>query len=360
MIYKIYQKYLINDFIKIFLKTSFVFFVLILLLNILEEISFFKDEGEASMLLPIKLTLLNSPSVLFDIFPFIFFITAQFFFIKILDNQEINILKFYGISNFQIIKLLALITFILSIIINIFFYNISAKLKFNYLEIKNGYSNDDKYLATITDNGMWIKDEINGNFNIIHASKVEDATLINIQIMQFDKSFNLEQSIFSDKADIKKKLWVLEKVKISKNNQLIEKNKFLFESNFNSEKINKLFSDLHSLTYFQLKELKENYFNLGYTTADVDVHFNNLYKYSFYTTLMTIFASIIMFYIRRDQSKVFYLILGIVISVVIYYINYFSNILGQNLNLSPLFSSCAPLILLMLVSSIQLININEK
>tara|TARA_B110000967_G_scaffold182815_1_gene201035 strand:- start:2407 stop:2634 length:228 start_codon:yes stop_codon:yes gene_type:complete len=75
---------------------------------------------------------------------------------------------------------------------------------------------------------------------------------------------------------------------------------------------------------------------------------------------MTVFASIIMFYIRRDQSKVFYLILGIVISVVIYYINYFSNILGQNLNLSPFFSSCAPLILLMLISSIQLININEK
>ena len=124
--------------------------------------------------------------------------------------------------------------------------------------------------------------------------------------MQFDKNFNLEQSIFSDKADIKKTLWVLKEVKISKNNQLIEKNEFLFESNFNSEKINKLFSDLHSLTYFQLKELKENYFNLGYTTADVEVHFNNLYKYSFYTTLMTIFASVIMFYIRRDQSKVFY------------------------------------------------------
>ena len=360
MTYKIYQKYLINNFIRIFFKTTFVFFFLIVLLNILEEINFFKNEESVSMILPIKLTLLNTPTVLFDIFPFIFFITTQFFFIKILDNQEIQVLKFYGISNFQIIKILALATFIISIIINLFFYNISAKLKFGYLEIKNSYSNDDKYLATITDNGMWIKDEINNNFNIIHASKIQGTSLINIEIMQFDKNFNLEQSIFSKKANIKKKEWTLKHVKISKDNKIIDIDELLFESNFNSEKINKLFSNLYSLTFFELKELKQNYFNLGYTTAEVDSHFNTLYKYSFYTTLMTIFACVIMFYIKRNRSKVFYLILGIIVSVVIYYINYFSNILGQNLNLSPLFSSSAPLIILLLISSIQLININEK
>ena len=132
MINKTYEKYLLGDFLRIFLKVSLVFFSLIILLNILEEINFFKDENENTILIPTILTLLNSPSLLFNIFPFIFFITTQFFFIKIIDNQEIQILKYYGITNLNIIKLLTLISFLLSLILVIFFYNFSAKLKFKY------------------------------------------------------------------------------------------------------------------------------------------------------------------------------------------------------------------------------------
>ena len=36
-----------------------------------------------------------------------------------------------------------------------------------YLELKNKYSSDDKYLAVITKNGLWIKDKINNNINIV-------------------------------------------------------------------------------------------------------------------------------------------------------------------------------------------------
>ena len=40
------------------------------------------------------------------------------------------------------------------------FYSASAKLNFLYLDIKNKYSDDNKYLAVVTKNGLWIKDEI--------------------------------------------------------------------------------------------------------------------------------------------------------------------------------------------------------
>ena len=68
MINKTYEKYLLGDFLRIFLKVSLVFFSLIILLNILEEINFFKDENENTILVPTILTFLNSPSLLFNIF----------------------------------------------------------------------------------------------------------------------------------------------------------------------------------------------------------------------------------------------------------------------------------------------------
>ena len=45
----------------------------------------------------------------------------------------------------------------------------SSKLKFLYFDIKNEYTKDNKYLAVITENGIWIKDEINNKINLIHA-----------------------------------------------------------------------------------------------------------------------------------------------------------------------------------------------
>ena len=46
-----------------------------------------------------------------------------------------------------------------------------------YLELKNKYSGDNKYLAIVTENGLWIKDEIDGYTNIINAEKIDGKKL---------------------------------------------------------------------------------------------------------------------------------------------------------------------------------------
>ena len=76
---KIYQTYIIKSYFKIFSFVFLSFFALIIILNIFEEISFFKDTP-SSLLTPFLLTFLNAPSVVYQTFPFIFFISIQFFF----------------------------------------------------------------------------------------------------------------------------------------------------------------------------------------------------------------------------------------------------------------------------------------
>ena len=78
MILKVYQNYISKQFLLTFLKTILIFTALAFILNIFEEINFFKDLN-VSIGLPVFLTFLNIPSILFEIFPFIFLITTQFF-----------------------------------------------------------------------------------------------------------------------------------------------------------------------------------------------------------------------------------------------------------------------------------------
>ena len=99
---------------------------------------------------------------------------------------------------------------------------------------------------------------------------------------------------------------------------------------------------------------------MGYSTLDINTHLEKIYAYPIYLSIMTLFAGIIMLNIKFNKPKIFHIILGILLSVVIYYINYFSNILGENGKISPTLSVWMPLLILSLVSSIGLVRINEK
>ena len=360
MITKIYQNYIVKNFINTLLKITLIFYCLIFIMNIFEEINFFKDT-DSNIYLPLTLTFLNSPSVLYEIFPFIFLISTQFFFIQLIDKEEILVFKKHGITNTQVLKVIIITAASIALFINIVFYNISSNLKFFYLDLKNDYAKDNKYLAVITENGLWIKDEINNKINIINAEKIENDLLINVEIIQFDKNFIFDQSIIAEKINIRNYNWEINNATISQNNFNQSTNEdLIFESNFNSKKINNLFSDMSSLSFFKLQDMKNNYKNLGYSTDEVDVHIQKIFAYPFYLIIMALFSAIIMMNIKHNRPKLFSLIFGIILSVVIYYINYFSAVLGQNLSLPSYVSVWTPILLIFLSCSIGLVRINEK
>ena len=283
MILKTYQKYLLQNYIHTLLQVTLIFFSLILVLNVFEEISFFK-EIDVNFLYPLFLTFLNTPSIIYDIFPFIFLITSQFLFIKILDKNELSILKNYGLDNLKILRFLILVSFILGLLIISVFYHFSSNLKFLYLDLKNTHAKDNKYLAVITENGLWIRDEIDNKINIVNAYEIVGNNLKNLTITQFDKDFKFIQYIEAPEADIKFNRWIIESAKVSKMNlDPGKRTKLEFNTNFNSEKIKNLFSNLSAQTYWELQDLKENYKSIGYSTTEIDVHRQKIYSYPILT-----------------------------------------------------------------------------
>ena len=134
----------------------------------------------------------------------------------------------------------------------------------------------------------------------------------------------------------------------------------LFESNFDANQINQLFSDLSSLNFIELKKLKNDYQNIGYSVTNLNIHYHKLASYPINLTIMTIFSCIIMLNIKRNNSKIFHLILGTFCSVVIYYINYFSSLLGENEKMPEFLSIWLPLLIIFLFCCIGLVKINEK
>ena len=356
---KTYIKFLINLFNISIFKIFIIFFIIVLITNILEQVEFFKDM-DVSFTYLVFLSLLNTPSILFEILPFIFLLSTQVFFIELIDKNELEIFKYTGLNNIKIIKILGVYSFILGLIFIIFFYNISSVLKNSFLLIKNNYSEDNKYLAVITENGLWIKDEINGKINIINADKVDNEFLLDVSITTFDKDFNIVEILQSKKVDITTKRWKIFYPTILKDNSQSILNELILESNFDLKKINGLFSNLSSLTMIDLINLRESYTSLNYSVVEIDSHLLKIFSYPLYLTLITIFSAIIMFNIGFRKNTFFKVTLGIFLSVVIYYINYFLGILGTNETIPVILSIFFPLIILSIINFISIIKLNEK
>jgi len=356
---KTYTKFLINGFIKSFFNVFIVMISLVFILNILKEIEFFSNK-EVNSLYPIYLSLMNSPSIIFEMFPFIFLIATQFFFLKLFDNDEINIFKYSGLKNIKIINLLSFISFFIGILTITVFYSFSSNLQHYYLQVKNQFSDDKLYLAVINKNGLWIKDVVNNQTSIINSSKIENNFLTNTFITTFDENFDLIKSLKSDKIDIKDNEWLIYNPTIFKDNISQKTDLIKFKSNFNQKRIESLFSNLSSLSLLKLIDLRKNYKLLNYSTVDVDIQIYKIATYPLFLAIMTILSSVIMLNTKKSNSKILKIIIGLFFSVVIYYINNFFNVMGSTEKLPLMVSIWTPIIFLSLINLIMLVNINEK
>ena len=356
---KVYIKFISIVFLKSLFFVFSVMISLVFILNILSELEFFKNE-DVTVGFTIFLSLINSPALIFEMFPFIMLITIQLFFIKFFEYKEIEIFKYSGLKNSKIIIILSSLSFIIGILVILIFYNLSSNLKNIYLELKSSYTSDGKYLAVVTKNGLWIKDKIDEKIVITNSSSIDGKFLIKNFITEFDEDYNVIRNIQSNKIDISKKEWKIIKPTIYKQNNYENKDIVYVNTNFDSERIQTLYSNLSSLNLYELYELRKNYIKLNYSVTDVNLHLLKLISNPIYLLLITILGSLIMLNIKQLKSSTFKISLGLFFSVIIYYLNNFSHILGSTEKISLLMSIFLPLLILATINGLMLYKVNEK
>ena len=356
---KTYIQFILRIYMTAIINIFLIFFSLIFILNLLTELEFFK-EIEVSSFYPLYLSLINTPMFVFEMFPFIFLISTQVFFNNLFNNNEMNILKYSGLKNSKIFSILSITTFLLGIFIIFIFYNFSSNLKYFYLGLKSSYTTDNQYLAVITKNGLWIKDTNDNKTLIINAAKVDKNELQSAFISEFNSNYEIIRNIKSKKIDITKKEWVIENAEIYVENNKIDEKKLYLKTNYDYEIIQNLFSNMSSLSVFELLEMRNNYKKLNYSLTEVDLQLIKLISYPIFFVLMVVFSGIIMMNTKSFKSKNLKITIGFFFSVIIYYINNFFYVLGNTEKISILTAIALPLLVFTLINLLLLKNINVK
>ena len=356
------NKYLAKEFFKIVINTSLTFFCLGFVLNLFEEINFFKDL-EVGINIPIILSVLFVPSLLYNMFPFVILISGIWFFLKIKKTDEIIALKVSGISNFSIIIIPSIVSIILGILIITAFNPITSVLVKKYEIIKGSYEKDQEYLAAITVNGIWIKEKNINKNNIIRSSNLNNENLIRVTIYEFDKENNFVKRIEAKSANISSFNWILKDVTIidADGNYLSSNiSRLDYISMYDIQKIKSLYSNLDTISFWNLKNEIQLLEARGYSTREMEAKFQRSFAFPFFLLSMVLLSGVFTLGMTFKENNWSYVFIAIITSVLIFYFNDFSAALGKTEKLPILISVWMPIVIIFIFSGAGVIHANQK
>ncbi len=357
------NKYLSKEFLKITLVMTFVFFCFGFILNIFEEINLFKDY-DVGIGLPIILSILFVPNLVYHMFPFLILLSGIWFFRKIKRSDEILAMKISGMSNLSVIFIPSIISLFLGVLFITSINPITSVMVKKYESIKgNYYEKEQDYLAAVTENGIWIKEKTLTKNYIIRSSKLDNQNLLNVTLYEFNKDNNFLKRIEAKSADISLAKWKLKNAMIvdSEGKKLSENvDNLSYQSNYDIKKIKSLYSNLDTVSFWEIEDEIKLLQERGYSVSEMKSKLHRSLAFPFFLLSMILLSGVFTLGMRFKEDNWTYIFIAIITSILIFYFNDFSAALGKTDKLPIEVSVWMPIVIIFVFGAVGMIHANQK
>ena len=359
------NRYIINEYIKSLFVVIAVMLSIILLINLLDEFNFFKSKKDLKFIFFLIFTVLKIPNVLINLFPFIVLFAGIVFYLKIYNHNEVISLRVMGYSNIQIILIPALTSFVIGYVIVFLIVPFSSSMLRYYEDLRSEY-NETKNLVFVNETGIWILDKNEKEKNIIRIEKInKDFSVVSqITIYNYDASNNFIRRIDATEGTIKDKNWLLNKVNIisinKKNNKDNYLNNYNYTSNVNISELKNVYKNTETTSLLDINKEMLILEDKGYSTIDLRIRYQKLISFPIYLLAMSILSGLLIVNLGKTSNYLKYGSYGVIISVIIYFLNDLSITIAKSGIISVDFSVWIPIFLIILINLVGITQVNAK
>jgi lipopolysaccharide export system permease protein len=363
--FKSINRYIIKEFLKSLLVVLCVMFSIVLLITLLEEFNYFKTKQDLKFITFIIFTFLKIPNLLFNLFPFIVLFSGIVFYLKIYNFNEVISLRVMGYSNIQIILIPALTCFVMGYLLVFLIVPFTSSMLKYYEELKSEYDQT-KNLVVVNETGIWIIDKNENDKNIIRIEKIDKnfSRMTQITIYNYDKDNNFIKRIDATEGIINDNNWQLSKVNIISSNNKKNSENYFNNYNYKSNiKINELKNIYKNTETTSLLDINKEMFILedkGYSITDLRIRYQKLISFPIYLLAMSILSGLMIINLGKTSNYLKYGSYGVIISIVIYFLNDLSITIAKSGIISVDFSVWIPIFLIILINLVGITQVNAK
>jgi Predicted permeases len=210
--------YILKKFFYSFILTFLIFAVILFIGDFVEQ--FRKSTGKnVSLNIIFQLTSLNFLSLIYFTLPLIVFSSSILAYLGLIKGSEKIIINSVGISNVKI----TLPVIILYIFLGIFFITIinplTALFDARYSELEYRYIDRVDKFASITKNGLWLKQENHEKelSSVLYAREIKEQGrhIIDFMILEYDEKGSFQGRLDGKTAILKNEYWVMNEIQIT-------------------------------------------------------------------------------------------------------------------------------------------------
>jgi len=129
---------------------------------------------------------------------------------------------------------------------------------------------------------------------------------------------------------------------------------------YDIKKIKSLYSNLDTISFWNIKNeinlLKER----GYSTKEMEAKLQRSYAFPFFLLSMILLSSVFTLGIKFKENNWTYVFIAIIASVLIYFFNDFSAVLGKTEKLPIEVAVWMPIAIIFIFSAVGIIHANQK
>ena len=334
--------YILRKFFYIFLLTLIVFAVILFIGDFVEQ--FRKSAGkEIPLNIVFQLTLFNFLSLIYFTLPLSVFTASLIAFLNLIRGSEKIIINSVGISNLKItIPVISLYLFL-----GIFFITIinplTALLDERHSELEYKYIDQVDKFASITKNGLWLKQENNeSNFSsVLYAKtiKQQGTHIYNFMILEYDNSGSFKGRFDGEYAVLKDGYWKMKNTQITpKFGNASFESDFIYRTNIKPQDITDSLSSPTNISVWRLVTFIYFLEGLGYSAVDFKMHLYDLVFLPFLMASLALLASSLIRNLKQNDKFANIIIYALVIIFFIYFASNLLEALGSTSQLSPIAS----------------------
>ena len=343
--------YLFKNFLYAFLITFIIFAILLYIGDFVEQ--FRKSTNkEVPIQIIFQLSAYNFLNLTMFTLPLISFFASLFTFLFLTRNSELIVIGSSGISTRSIL----FSPILLYLLIGFFFITslnpLMAVFEDRYSELEYEYINRVDKFASITKNGIWLKqDNVEKNLSsVLFAKNIKDEgrILSDFMILEYDKNGKFQGRLDGDTAILEDGYWKMTDTQVSpKYDDPIFLNQLKYYTNIKIEDISDSLSSPLSISFWRLGKFINFLEDLGYSAIDFKLHYYNLIFLPLLLISMLILSASISNGLKQNDRIFMTIVVSFVVIFFIYFISNLLDALGSSSQIHPLLAkSLMPIIAL--------------
>tara|TARA_Y200000002_G_scaffold365509_1_gene355527 strand:- start:5497 stop:6603 length:1107 start_codon:yes stop_codon:yes gene_type:complete len=334
----------------IFKRFLFTFIVTLLILSTILFVGDFVEQFRKStgknvpINIIIQLAIFNFPNLINYTLPITSFFGSILAFLILIRNSESIVINGMGISNLKLVLPAAILYFLIGVLFITIVNPLIAAFDDKYTDLKYEYIDRVDKFASITKNGLWLKQENseNGLTSVLYSAETNDQGKIlhNFMLLEYDNKGAFNGRIDGKKAQLNNGYWEMFDAQVTPKYQ---ETKFLkkleYVTNIKSNDISDSLSSPSSISIWRLVTFINFLEDLGYSAVDFKMHLYGLISLPFFISALVFLAFSLVQGLKQNDKISKCLINSLIIIFFLYFISNLFNALGATSQIHPLIAN---------------------